>query len=391
MDAALPVRDVLIGRVKEKGPISFAEYMEVSLYSDPLGYYRKNVPGPGGDYRTSPTLSPVFGRLLARQLEQMWQALEKPPTFRVAEVGGGTGDLALSVFDCAPRELSGALQWCFIEPLTSVAEMQKVTVARIAAVETRRPASLKSSGGPEVGWAAGWGQLDPADGVILANEVLDNIPFYVLERTRDGLREIRIGTEGGRLVEVAVALEPGSVLARQAEPALEHLEPGDRLEVRPQADDWCGSASAALRRGYLLVIDYGDTEPEIWTRHPSGTVVTYRQEQLGFDPLEEPGERDITAHVNFSAWARAATGSGLTVRPLVTQRAWLGSLGLENIEDDLKARQRRAEHSGDYAGALQLLAERSRASALATRGGLGDLKVFVAAKGTAPLTGFPSP
>jgi SAM-dependent MidA family methyltransferase len=109
--------------------------------------------------------------------------------------------------------------------------------------------------------------------------------------------------------------------------------------------------------------------------------VTYRDEGLGTDPLADPGEADITAHVNFSALARAAAAAGLVPEPLGTQREWLQALGAGQVADDLRHRQEEAQLAGDHAGMVQLLAERSRLSALSARGGLGDLLVFSARKG----------
>lgn len=164
-------------------------------------------------------------------------------------------------------------------------------------------------------------------------------------------------------------------------PALEHLGSADRLEVRPGIEGWFRTAALTLERGYVVLIDYGDSEPEIWTNRPAGTLLTYRGEALGFDPLEDPGELDITAHVNFSQIGRHATEAGLSVAPLVNQREWLSDLGLDDLEERLKQKQAIAESGGDPGTALGILAERSKAAALAYKGGLGDLKVFVAARG----------
>jgi SAM-dependent MidA family methyltransferase len=169
-------------------------------------------------------------------------------------------------------------------------------------------------------------------------------------------------------------------LAALAAPALGDLDEGDRLEVSPATLDWVTRAAGALERGTMLVIDYGDEEPDLWRRHPAGTLLTYREEGLGVDLLAAPGEADLTAHVNFSALTRAAVAAGLEPGPLRTQREWLESLGSAQASDDLRRRQEEAQVAGDHAGMVQLLAERSRLSALSARGGLGDLLVFSATR-----------
>jgi SAM-dependent MidA family methyltransferase len=217
-------------------------------------------------------------------------------------------------------------------------------------------------------------------GCVVANEVLDNQPVHLLEKSGGRAVEIHVGVEDGRLVEIPAPLsDPG--LRPLAAAALGDLEEGDRFEVGPAASDWVTRAAEALERGTVLVIDYGDEEPDLWRRRPSGSLVTYRDEGLGMDLLADPGGADITAHVNFSALARAAEAAGLVPHPLRTQREWLQALGAGQVADDLRRRQEEAQLAGDHAGMVQLLAERSRLSALSARGGLGDLLVFSARKG----------
>ncbi len=120
--AAFSISDLVAQRVSETGPIPFSEYMELALYSEPLGFYRRNVPGPAADYRTSPTLSPHFGTLAGRQLHAMWDSLGRPESFRVAEAGAGDASLAKSVANSIPDEFRAALEWCFVEPLAPVGD-----------------------------------------------------------------------------------------------------------------------------------------------------------------------------------------------------------------------------------------------------------------------------
>ena len=351
----------LAERIERDGPITFADYMRLALYDPDEGYYARRVPGAGAGYRTAPSLSPWFGRLFARCAHRMWEALGRPDPFTVVEVGAGRGDLAAA----ALQSFDGPLHWVIVEPFEAVSALQNERLAGRAG---------------DVAWVRTLGELAPVAGCVVANEVLDNQPVHLLEKAGVGAVEIHVGLAGGRLVEVPRPLSDPA-LADRAAAALPHLHEGDRFEVSLEADDWIRDVASALGQGWVLAIDYGDEEPDLWLRRPAGSLVTYRDEVLGIDPLADPGEADITAHVNFSALARAAKGAGLSPRPLVSQREWLRGLGAGEIGDDLRRRQEEAQVAGDHAAMVQLLAERSRLSTLSARGGLGDLLVFSAVTG----------
>lgn len=344
-------------QIRASGPMRFDEFMNLVLYSDPHGYYRNHVPGADSDYRTSPSLTPWFGRLVAEDLKAAWEGLGSPTEFTVAEVGAGNADLAGSAVEAAEGPFGEVLRWVFVEPIDSVAKLQR--------------SRLGSSG--RFSWVGGLDQLDPITGVILAHEVLDNFPFRLFEVHEQGPMEVRVGAVRNHLAEVLVALGPE--VAELVAPALEHLDEGDRFELR-NLEGWVADCARVLQRGRLLVVDYGDLEPEIWTRHPAGSTVTYRQGRLGSDPFEDVGDADITAHVNFSALGRAAQDAGLELGPLQTQRGWLESLGLGNVVAELRRRETQAKAEGRHGDFLSYMAERSKVETLAARGGLGDYLVF---------------
>ncbi len=347
-------------RIRASGPLAFDEFMKVVLYSDPHGYYRNHVPGAGSDYRTSPSLTPWFGRLVADDLRRAWEGLGSPGIFTVAEVGAGNADLAASAVEAAGGPFAEALRWVFVEPIDSVAGLQR--------------SHLGSSS--RFSWVAGLGRLDPITGAILAHEVLDNFPFRLFEVHEQGPMEVRVGAVRNHLAEVLVAI--GREVVELVAPALEHLEVGDRFELRTNLEGWVAECARALERGRLMFVDYGDLEPEIWTRHPAGSMATYRQGRLGSDPFEDVGDADITAHVNFSALGRAAQDAGLELGPLQTQRGWLESLGLKDLVAELRRKELKARAEGRHGDYLSHMAERSRVETLAARGGLGDYLVFSA-------------
>jgi SAM-dependent MidA family methyltransferase len=359
MSAAL--EEEIRHRIRSAGPIPFAEFMRLALYHPAHGYYAHRAPGPGSDFCTSPSISPWFGRLLARQLERMWEALGRPHPFTVTEVGAGAADLASSALEAASPTLASALRWRFIELFEKIEERQRQRL------EVTAEWSRALTGEP------------PATGCILANEVLDNLPVHLLEVASGQAQEIYVGLQGEYFAESPGPLSDPALRA-PARRALSHLQEGDRFEVCLELGAWCSQASAALEQGFLLVIDYGDVEPGLWLRRPAGSLATYRNGRMGVDPLRDPGLADITSHVDFSALDRAVRRAGLQPRFLLTQSDWLRSLGLGDVIEGLRADQRRAEGDRRPDRALAILAERGRAAALAAPGGFGDFLVFAASK-----------
>lgn len=347
-------------RIGASGPLRFDEFMDIVLYSDPHGYYRNHVPGSGFDYETSPTLTPWFGRLVLQELEGVWEQLGSPEEFTVVEVGAGSGDLAAAAVASVEDGFKEALRWVFVEPIDTVRQLQRF---RLGASE-------------RYSWAESLSEVTPITGVVLAHEVLDNFPFRLLEVGKDGPKEVRVGTARHHLTEVMFPV--GTEVFDLAAPALEHLEEGDRFELRTGIGPWVADAARVLENGRLLVVDYGEIEPEIWTRHPSGSMVTYQRGNLGTDPFDNLGGADITAHVNFSALERSAQDAGLHVLPLQTQRGWLEKLGLGEVVADLRRRATKAQAEGRHADYLTVTAQRSRVELLGARGGLGDYLVFTA-------------
>ncbi|MGH2705935.1 MAG: class I SAM-dependent methyltransferase [Actinomycetota bacterium] len=362
-----PLVELIREHITRNGPLTFDTFMELALYHPDLGYYASRAPGAGTGYRTSPSLGPWFGRLLARAFDRMWRALGKPSLFTVVEVGAGAADLAATAIDSAEEPFASALRWHLVEPFPAVERLQRQRLQRVA---------------HSVAWSRSLRDLAAVEGCVLANEVLDNLPVHLLEVESGRAREICVALEDGRLVE-----SPRPVFSPALEEAattpLALLDDGARFEVCLGFHAWAAEAAGALARGYLLVIDYGDSEPGIWTRRPAGTLVTYREEQIGFDLLAHPGLGDITAHVNFSALERAVAAAGMQVQRLAPQRDFLAALGVAGAAEELHAAEGAARASGLHGEALALLAERSRLASL-TAPGLGDMLALLAASGAAP-------
>jgi len=357
--------DELRDRIGSEGPLTFAEFMRLALYHPTQGYYATRVPGHGTDYRTSPTVGPWFGRLVARELERMWEALDRPDPFWVIEVGAGQGDLAAGAMEAA-GPLWDALRWRFVEQFERVQEWQR-----------RRLGSAAE----KAAWSSRLGEPPAVTGCVLGNEVLDNFPVHLLEVSAPGCtEEVYVDTSANGFVECLGPLsEPA--LKETADRAAATLAPGRRVEACPQLEDWCREAAGVVERGYLVLVDYGDVEPDLWDDHPAGTIECPRAEGLGPSPLEDPGSKDITAKVNFSALRRAAEAAGFEPEELDTQRDWLLSLGLAQLAEEIELAGFEAAMEGWVEQATVLQGQLGQLLELGAVGELGDLLVFRASKG----------
>lgn len=351
----------IVELIEERGPITFAEYMDLALYDPHHGYYTHHLPGPEDDYLTSPSLSPWFGRFLAKLFIEMHHSMGGSSEFRVVELGAGSASLAAAVLGSG--DAASSIRWAVVE--------------RFKGIEVFQREALRENTGVE--WASSLREVSPGDGCIFANEVLDNFPVHLLEVVEGGVAEIYVRATDGSLAEELGPLSDAR-LGAHASNAMGHLEIGDRFEVNLATDDFAHDASAAIGRGYLLIIDYGDVEPDLWTRRPAGSLVSYGTEGLHLDVLRQPGRQDITAHVNFSHLSRSLEDLGWNVGPVQTQRQMLIGLGVAEAEEQLRQAQHSAQERGLGAEAVRLMSERSALTALYRSGGLGDLKVMIASK-----------
>jgi SAM-dependent MidA family methyltransferase len=311
--------EILAGRIRSGGPISFAEFMRECLYHYAHGYYSRASARRFGDYYTSVDVHPIFGRLVARQFAEMWELLGSPRPFVVAESGAGVGRLAGHILDFSARvlpEFYAALEYVAVERSSA---RRAEHAARLA----DHAAAGRVSSAPDIPRAI------PA-GCIFSNELLDALPAHRVVVESGAMREIYVGFESGRFIEVT--REPSM-------PALEQyfqeqgitLEEGQQAEVCFEACDWIESAGRALERGFVLTIDYGHEARALYGEHHNrGTLLAYRDHAVTENILDAPGEQDLTAHVNFTAldlWGRRA---GLVRTGLVTQSQFLVALGRGN-------------------------------------------------------------
>ena len=344
--------------IEAAGRITFARFMEQALAHPEHGYYTAGdaAPGFGGDFLTAPETHALFGTLLARQLAECWDRLGQPARFVVREHGAGTGALALSVMAGLRDERPDALA---------------ATRYELGDVSSRRVAA-GLAWADEAGFA---GQVaaasdDPITGVIVANELLDALPVHRLV-VRDGeLAEAYATWREGWFAEELGPLSD----ARLAEPlAGLPLVEGQRLEVSPAAADWTARASREIKRGYAILIDYGYEAAERYdpVERRDGLLRTYWEQIAGDDPFDRVGRQDITAHVDFSAVARAAEETGCDVLGLTTQANFVAGLGV----DDLLIRMQRDTDPVEYIRARETVMH------LLDPRGLGRFRVLVLGRG----------
>lgn len=334
--------------------------MEAALYDDRDGYYMTR-PGIGfeGDYFTSADLGPAFGRSLARAAVELWTALGRPAAWDLVEAGAGRGILMRDLLAALERERSEAARG-----------------ARPAIVEVSphlRREQARVLDGRELRWASAPAALAPIHGAVFANEVLDAFPVHVLVRGEQGVREVYVDERDGRFVEMLRAPSHSDLRWRVPET----IPIGGRWEVSPAAEGWVASLAAALAGGYLLFIDYGDTEAGLIARRGAGTLRGFSSHRLVADPLAEPGSADLTASVNFTAIRRAAEGAGLAFVGSATQREVLIALGVREATA-------RPETPIDR---LRAASQRSAVDVLLDPNGLGGFQVVCFAK-DAPTVGL---
>lgn len=298
--------------IRTDGPMTFARFMGLALYDPDGGYYRaaEARPGRGGDFLTAPELHPIFGEMIGRAVEDAWAGLGRPEPFVVREYGSGDGALALAMLPGLPRAIG-------YDPVDVDPRRQASLQARLAA------AGLDGRLTKQEG-----GQID---GVIVANEVLDALPVHRVRQREDQLRElaVEVGADGAFL-EVEVDPTTTELAARLATEGVT-LADGQTAEVCLELDRWIAEATTQLRRGLVLLIDYGFPAGELYDplRRRDGTLRAYVRHQVSDDPYRFVGRQDLTAHVDVTAVEAAAHRAGLTTLGITTQAEALIGLGIE--------------------------------------------------------------
>jgi len=308
------LRQKIEEEIRARGPIPFSLYMELCLYDPEHGYYSRNALqfGKAGDFYTSSDVHAVFGRLLARQFDEMWRALGSPEKITLRELGPGRGLFAEDVLDWSEKKFPGfyrAVHYALVE--TSPALRQRIEQTLGRHFESGRAAFLSAE------------KRIPTSSIVFANEFFDALPMEIVSPHGS----LRIDAHQGHFVEtwVPASAEELEFLDRYSI----HPEPGERVEVPLQSQRHMTSA-ASLERGFVVAIDYGYAREEQLAGRHRGTIKAIRQHSVSANPYEAPGEQDITADVNFTALAAIAEKQGMRPQKLVTQSQFLLGIGEAN-------------------------------------------------------------
>lgn len=309
----MQLRETIVQRIREEGPISFHDFMEMALYYPDKGYYtsERNQIGMLGDYYTSSNLTPAFGAVIGRQLEEMWDILGRNE-FTVLEFGAGTGLLCHDILEYLKtnQALYHQLCYCIIE--------------RSPSMRTREMAHL----GEKVEWYQSTQDISPFTGCILSNELLDNFPVHQVVM-QDELMEVYVDYQN----EFVELLKPASEALVDYFAGLNVLLPkGFRTEVNLEVREWIGDVAACLKSGYLITIDYGYPSTELYSqRRRAGTILCYNKHTINDKPYFAVGEQDITSHINFSALCHWGFKNDFLCCGLVNLANFLLALGFKDI------------------------------------------------------------
>ncbi|TKC57664.1 hypothetical protein FBD94_20530 [Pedobacter hiemivivus] len=304
-----PLSEHIIRQIHEHGPISFHDYMETCLYHPQMGYYTSSpdIIGEKGDFYTSATLSPVFGVMIAKQLEEMWVHMGSP-AFTIVEYGAGTGELCKSILNHLKNNerMYKELRYCIIEKSPVMCDQEAKHLSE------------------KVEWYNSIQEIKEVNGCILSNELVDNFAVHRVVMQQE-LMEVYVNHKNG----FAETLLP-------ANPALKNylselnidLPRGYCTEINLEALDWMAEIASALNSGYVLTIDYGFQNSEVYKASKSqGTLLCYHQHAINDSPYEHIGEQDMTCHINFSALAHWGAKDGLATCGLTNQGYFLMSFG----------------------------------------------------------------
>ncbi len=311
--------------IARRGPISFRDFMARALYDSDYGYYGSGQArvGRGGDFFTNVSVGPLFGRLLARQFAEMWQRLGKPADFVIVEQGANRGDFAADVL-AALREFNPACYaattvW-LIEPLAGLRQAQDER--------------LQDFGAEKVRWTDSPANLPAFQGVHFSNELLDAFPVHRVCRRGDRWVERCVDFQEDRgFVFIDAEITAPELAAHLTR--LPAVADGYETEVNLAVAPWLAEVSSRLHAGYILAIDYGYPRSEYYRpERTSGTLSAYAAHRREPDPLQRPGEIDLTAHVDFTTLAEVAPGVGLQLAGFTDQHHFMVGLSRLHFSDD---------------------------------------------------------
>lgn len=304
------------------GRLPWAEVMRLALYEPSLGYYRCGVRriGRGGDFFTSVSVGPVFGELLAVFIAQVWRALGEPSDFAIIEQGAHDGQLACDMLDALQRrhpDVFRSLRLMIIEPDAPLREAQCKTLNAYAS---------------RVVHSTGWGSLTdiPEKSVFICNELPDAMPVHLVQHNADGWSELHVQSDAAAGFAFVPAPLSSKQLTEECDRLGDDFPDGQIVEINLDMLEWVRQISCSV----ALILDYGLPAKELFfPERINGTLRRYRGHQCDDRVLEELGECDLTAHVNFTRLAQEAEDAGFAVEKFIEQGRFLTRLGAHLLSD----------------------------------------------------------
>jgi SAM-dependent MidA family methyltransferase len=330
--------DLLLNEIHQQPDqlITFATYMELLLYAPEVGYYARTPDriGSRGDFFTSPHLGIDFGEMLAIQLAEMWELLDKPQPFTVVEMGAGQGLLAKDILNYWQQQYPELIaDYVIVETSAAMRRCQQQVLMH-----------------QSVRWVE-WTDLPSASitGCLFSNELIDAFPVHQVVVNNGILQEVYVTIDhDNQLQEVLGTPSTPRLLEyfEQAEIPILSYEDGYRTEVNLAAIDWLQTVSSKLNKGYLLSIDYGYTSQRYYNPQRSqGTLQCYYQHRYHSNPYINIGQQDLTTHVDFTSLIRQGNLWGLRELGFTKQGMFLMSLGLaDRISQPETLERRQALH-----------------------------------------------
>ena len=341
-----PLQSEIKKLIKSSGPMPVWRYMELCLTHPSHGYYISRDPlGREGDFTTSPEVSQMFGELLGLWVGSVWKAMGSPSLLRLIELGPGRGTMMAD----ALRALR------VLPPLYQALSIHLVEINPV--LREKQKAAL--SGVRIIAWHDSLDQVPSGPAVILANEYFDVLPIHQAVKRETGWHERTVDIDDGGKLAFGFALEPMPRFEVLLPPLVRAAPVGAVFEWRSDTEIMKIATRVRDQRGAALIIDYGHV------RSDAGDTFQAIARHSFSDPLKNPGQADVTAHVDFQALVRAAEDLGARVHGPVTQGDFLKRLGVEARAAGLMAKAS-PEVSADIAGALKRLTDSGR-------GGMGSM------------------
>lgn len=313
----MKLQEIIIEKIKKEGFIPFDEFMEMALYYPEAGYYtRAEIKiGREGDFFTASHLGSAFGLLLGRQIEILWKRLGCPDDFTVTEIGPGMGYLAKDILDSL--DLKIPLKYNLVEINPFLTQIQK-----------ERLKSHKN----KTFWYHSIEDLLPFKGLIICNEVFDALPVRLFEIRQTPLEiYVTLGEKEMFKEKFFPCRQDTLQYLLEFAPWVLKIQ-GFRSEVNLSMRAFIKKLNRILKKGYVIVFDYGYTAEEYY--HPSrnkGTLLCYYKHTINENPYLNIGKQDITAHVNFTALQKWATQEGFSIEEFSSQGRYLVSLCDEKL------------------------------------------------------------